>query len=43
VAERWERDGPDRGIGDAAQLVPGAGELLGAFKQPGAGRIRDSR
>jgi hypothetical protein len=31
---RWDGDTRGRGIGDAAQLVPGAGELFEAFGQP---------
>jgi hypothetical protein len=31
---RWDGDTRGRGIGDAAQLVPGAGELVEAFGQP---------
>jgi hypothetical protein len=31
---RWDGDIRGRGIGDAAQLVPGANELVGAFTQP---------
>ena len=31
---RWDGDNRGRGIGDAAQLVPGATELITAFTQP---------
>src|SRR5947209_6181929 len=31
MRERWERDTRGRGVADAAQLVPGASELLAAF------------
>jgi hypothetical protein len=34
VAARWDSDDRGRGIGDAAQLVSGAGELLAAFTEP---------
>ena len=30
---RWDGDTRGRGIGDAAQLVPGASELVGAFRE----------
>jgi len=32
---RWDGDKRGRGIGDAAQLVPGAGELVAAFRETG--------
>ena len=31
---RWEGDDRGRGIADAAQLVPGASELVAAFAEP---------
>ena len=31
---RWDGDNRGHGIGDAAQLVPGASELTAAFSQP---------
>jgi hypothetical protein len=31
---RWEGDNRGRGIADAAQLVPGVSELVGAFTEP---------
>src|SRR5919201_2352580 len=31
---RWDGDDRGRGIGDAAQLVPGASELVAAFTKP---------
>ena len=31
---RWDGDQRGRGIGDAGQLVPGAGELVAAFSEP---------
>ena len=31
---RWDGDDRGQGIGDAAQLVPGASELIAAFGQP---------
>jgi len=31
---RWDGDNRGRGIGDAAQLVPGASELVAAFTKP---------
>ena len=34
MAARWDRDERGRGIGDAAKLVPGAGELMAAFTEP---------
>jgi hypothetical protein len=34
VAARWDDDDRGQGIGDAAQLVSGASELLAAFRQP---------
>ena len=34
MSPRWEGDSRGRGIGDAAQLVPGANELVGAFTHP---------
>ena len=34
MSPRWDGDNRGRGIGDAAQLVPGANELVGAFTQP---------
>jgi hypothetical protein len=34
MAPRWDGDDRGRGIGDAAQLVPGANELVAAFTQP---------
>ena len=34
MASRWDGDDPGQGIGDAAQLVPGASELVAAFSQP---------
>lgn len=33
MATRWEGDDRGRGIGDAARLVAGAGELVDAFRQ----------
>lgn len=35
MSERWEGDERGRGVGDAAQLVPGVSELLGALGEPG--------
>jgi hypothetical protein len=32
---RWDGDSRGRGVADAAQLAPGAGELVAAFTQPG--------
>lgn len=32
---RWDGDDRGRGVGDAAQLVPGASELVAAFTTPG--------
>jgi hypothetical protein len=34
MAARWDGDERGQGIGDAAQLVSGAGELIEAFRQP---------
>lgn len=34
MAARWDGDSRGRGIGDAAQLVSGASELIAAFGQP---------
>jgi hypothetical protein len=34
MAPRWDGDDRGRGIGDAAQLVPGASQLVAAFAQP---------
>src|SRR5438477_11518885 len=34
MAARWDDDDSGQGIGDAAQLVSGAGELVAAFRQP---------
>jgi hypothetical protein len=34
MAARWDGDDREQGIGDAAQLVPGASELIAAFRQP---------
>ena len=34
MAARWDGDDRGDGIGDAGQLVPGAGELLAAFGAP---------
>jgi len=34
MALRWDGDDRGQGIGDAAQLVSGAGELVAAFRQP---------
>jgi hypothetical protein len=31
---RWEGDNRGRGVADAAQLAPGASELVAAFTQP---------
>ena len=31
---RWDGDNRGRGVADAAQLVPGAGELVAAFTKP---------
>jgi hypothetical protein len=31
---RWDGDNRGRGVGDAAQLIPGASELVRAFRQP---------
>ena len=35
MSPRWDGDNRGRGIGDAAQLVPGANELVAAFTQSG--------
>lgn len=35
MAARWDGDDRGQGIGDAAQLVSGASELVAAFKEPG--------
>src|SRR5579862_2509322 len=35
MARRWDDDQRGHGVGDAAQLVPGAGELVAAFGQSG--------
>jgi hypothetical protein len=34
MASRWDGDDRGQGIGDAAQLVSGASELVAAFRQP---------
>src|SRR5690242_18401433 len=34
VEARWDGDERGRGVGDAAQLVPGASELVAAFSEP---------
>jgi hypothetical protein len=34
MPRRWDGDERGRGVGDAWQLVPGAGELIAAFRQP---------
>ena len=34
MSPRWDGDNRGRGIGDAAQLAPGANELVAAFTQP---------
>jgi hypothetical protein len=34
MPRRWEGDDRGRGIGDAAQLLSGASELVAAFRQP---------
>jgi hypothetical protein len=34
MAARWDGDDRGHGIADAARLVPGASELIAAFKQP---------
>jgi hypothetical protein len=34
VARRWDDDSRGHGIADAAQLVPGATELLASFEEP---------
>jgi hypothetical protein len=34
VASRWDGDNSGRGVGDAAQLVSGANELVAAFREP---------
>lgn len=34
MAARWDGDARGRGIGDAAQLVPGVSELTAAFREP---------
>lgn len=34
MAARWDNDDRGQGIGDAAQLVSGASELIEAFRQP---------
>jgi hypothetical protein len=34
MAARWEDDDRGHGVGDAAQLVPGANELVAAFGEP---------
>jgi hypothetical protein len=34
MAARWDDDNRGQGIGDAAQLVAGASELVAAFRQP---------
>lgn len=34
VATRWDGDNRGLGVGDALQLVSGAGELVAAFRQP---------
>src|SRR5215475_6491328 len=34
MALRWDGDDRGQGIGDAAQLVSGASELIAAFRQP---------
>lgn len=34
MATRWDGDTRGLGIGDALQLVPGASELVAAFRQP---------
>jgi hypothetical protein len=34
MPRRWEDDERGHGIGDAAQLLPGASELVAAFSQP---------
>jgi hypothetical protein len=34
MPKRWDGDDRGRGIGDAAQLVPGASELIAAFSRP---------
>jgi hypothetical protein len=33
MAARWDGDDRGQGIGDAARLVPGAGELVAAFRE----------
>ncbi|MBV9194039.1 MAG: hypothetical protein JO168_07815 [Solirubrobacterales bacterium] len=34
MAARWDGDNRGQGIGDAARLVPGASELVAAFREP---------
>ncbi|MBV8733550.1 MAG: hypothetical protein JO120_02095 [Solirubrobacterales bacterium] len=34
MAARWDGDDRGHGIGDAAQLVSGASELVAAFREP---------
>src|SRR5947209_19342164 len=34
MAARWDGDDRGQGIADAARLVPGASELIAAFRQP---------
>ena len=34
MAARWDSDSRGVGVGDATQLVPGAEELVAAFREP---------